>query len=298
MANINLKLLQTFVLVAEHGSFRRAAAECLRTPSAVSMQIKTLEDQIGVALFMRTTRRVELTLEGRMLLDRVQRTLDDLSEGLDELTDAVSARRGVVTLASSPTIAATRLPAIVAAFQARFPKAVVRVRELQSTQIVDAVSDESVDFGLGPLAAGRSRVDFAPLFEEELYAVVPEGHPLARRQRVPLAALAGCPMIVLSSMAALRSVVDEAVAGIGITLDIRYEAQQPQTVIAFVNAGVGIAVLPRIMLPELGPGVRALPLCEPVLRRTLCIISRPGHRPSPLVGEFKALVSHMLVAGF
>ena len=119
--NVNLNLLQTFLLVAERESFRQAAEESHRTPSAVSMQIKHLEDQVGAPLFVRTTRKVELTADGQQLLVRVREALTDVGSGLQELRDAVELRRGRVSLASSFSIASTRLPDVLARFKLQHP---------------------------------------------------------------------------------------------------------------------------------------------------------------------------------
>jgi DNA-binding transcriptional LysR family regulator len=86
--NVNLKLLHSFLLVADHGSFRRAAEEANRSQSAVSMQVRQLELQLGVALFHRTTRKVELTREGEMLLDCARKAAIELQIGLRRIKEA------------------------------------------------------------------------------------------------------------------------------------------------------------------------------------------------------------------
>ena len=113
---VNLKLLQVFLLVAEHASFRSAADQARRSQSSVSTQIKQLEGQLGVALFHRTTRSVRLTAEGEQLLGCVRRALHEVEAGLRKIEEAVDMRRGHVSIACSPTVASTRLPLVLAAF--------------------------------------------------------------------------------------------------------------------------------------------------------------------------------------
>src|ERR1700743_47955 len=115
--NVNLKLMHTFLLVAEHSSFCRAAEVSNRSQSAVSMQIRQLELQLGVSLFHRTTRRVQLTREGELLLVCARKAVSELQTGLRQIRDAVDIQRGRLTLACAPTLAATRLPEILATFQ-------------------------------------------------------------------------------------------------------------------------------------------------------------------------------------
>ena len=110
MPDINFKLLHIFIAIADNRSFRQASEKLNRSQSAVSMQIKQLEDQIGAALFHRTTRRVELTAEGSKLLTFARRALGEWENGLREIREAVDIQRGTLTFACIPTIAATILP--------------------------------------------------------------------------------------------------------------------------------------------------------------------------------------------
>lgn len=114
--NINLKLLNSFLLVAEYSSFREAAERANRSLPAISMQIKQLEEQLGVTLFHRTTRRVELTKEGEHLLISVRKALAVIEGGLLELKSASDIAIGQITFACVPTVASTRLPTILSAF--------------------------------------------------------------------------------------------------------------------------------------------------------------------------------------
>ena len=92
--NVNLKLLQTFLLAAEYGSFRRAAEESNRSPSAVSMQIRDLEEQVGISLFIRTPQRANLTPEGKILHEQVRRAMADVQAGLQRLSEVAAMRKG------------------------------------------------------------------------------------------------------------------------------------------------------------------------------------------------------------
>ena len=129
MSQVNLKLLHMFVAVAENRSFRQASEQLNRSQSAVSMQIKLLEEQVGVALFHRTTRRVELTAEGQRLLTHARRALDEWDTGLREIREVVDMQRGTLALACMPTIAATILPQVLHAFQTRYPGIKINLRE-------------------------------------------------------------------------------------------------------------------------------------------------------------------------
>src|ERR1700723_3215601 len=118
---VNLKLLHMFVAVAENRSFRMAAEQLDRSLSAVIIQIKQLEEQVGAAIFHRTTRRVELTSEGERLLGHARRALDEWEKGLRQIRDVVDIQRGTLSIGCVPTVAATILPKALSAFETPIP---------------------------------------------------------------------------------------------------------------------------------------------------------------------------------
>lgn len=286
--NINFKLIQSFLAVAEQGSFRRAAEETHRTSSAVSMQVRQLEEQVGAALFHRTTRYVELTVEGRHLLERARRAMTDLDEGLREVRDAVQERHGTVKVACSPTIAATLLPQALVAFGADYPRVIVKVRELGAHDTVEAVRRREVDVGVGPAGAPAGDFHFQPLLRDEMCALVPMQHPLAQRRRLALTALDGVPMVMLSGFAAMRQLVEQAAEEAGITLNVQFEVQQMQTLVGMASAGLGVAVSTRLAVTSLAPllgNLRVLGLGVPVLAREISVITARGLSMTPLAAE-------------
>lgn len=135
MSDVNFKLLHIFIAIADNKSFRQASEKLNRSQSAVSMQIKQLEEQVGVALFHRTTRRVELTAEGVKLLTFARRALGEWENGLREIREAVDIQRGTLSFACIPTIAATILPRALQVFQASYPGISISLRELAAADL-------------------------------------------------------------------------------------------------------------------------------------------------------------------
>jgi LysR family carnitine catabolism transcriptional activator len=293
--NVNLKLLQAFIEVAEHSSFRRAAEEIGRTQSAVSMQIRQLEDQLGLRLFQRTTRQVRLTAEGAKLLTHVRSAMSELMMGLRQADGLAAMHRGRVALACAPSLAGSRLPAVMTAFQAAFPGAQVEVRELPMAGILDCVRAQDVDFGLGPAPPAGAAVLFRPLMEDPICALAPPGL-LPPRPRAGLRVLARHPLVM---MAGLREVVEDAAGSQGLTLSIRYQAQQILTVAGLVEARLGIGIVPRVAAEALAGGpLQVLPLStakgQPGLVRQVGILTRRGSSLSPLAMELERIAADML----
>ena len=293
--NVNLKLMHTFLLVAEHNSFCRAAEVSNRSQSAVSMQIRQLELQLGVSLFHRTTRRVQLTREGELLLVCARRAVSELQTGLRQIKEAVDIQRGRLTLACAPTLAATRLPQILAAFQKSYPAVTAHVRELASAEMLDCIRRQEVDFGLGPRSPNATEFQFQPVLLDEIYALIPASLDLGPREAISLAELSHMPTLVLSGSSALHGMLEKAQKAAGVTLNIKYEVQQVQTQIAMAAAGLGAAILPRIAIPtKPDPRVRAVPIVDPPLVRELCVVTLRGQFLPPVAARFIEMLQRLI----
>ncbi|RJF91264.1 LysR family transcriptional regulator [Sphingomonas cavernae] len=293
--NINLKLLHTFLLVAEHCSFRRAAEESNRSQSAVSMQVRQLELQLGVSLFQRTTRTVQLTREGEMLLDSARKAIQELETGLRKIRDVVDMQRAHLSLACVPTIASTRLPEILNALQKSLPSVTADIREIASAEMLDAIRRQDVDFGIGPRVPNATEFQFQPIMVDEICALIPAHLGYAGARNIAFAELARLPLLVVTNSSAIQSVLDDAQHIAGVKLNIKYEVRQVQTQIAMAAAGLGAAIVPRIAIPAT-PDVRlvALPIVDPPLSREICIVTMRGQVLSPIAMRLVAMLQRLL----
>lgn len=287
--NINLKLLQTFLLVAEHRSFVTAAEQSHRSAPAVSMQIKQLEAQLGVALFRRTTRRVELTQEGTQLLAAARRALDELDSGLMQLREAVDFQNARVALGCIPTVAGSKLPLILAGFSKEYPRVTVHVRELGVKDLHDAIREGGVDFGIGPKSRSMTGLDFRSVLDDEYWALVEPGYRPQRARGITLRELALLPVLGLATPSAFQEDISTAARALGIHLQTRYEFMQISTMVAMAEQGLGVAVLPHVSMPE-RTRLKPLRIIEPVLRREIGIISPRGKPLTPVAQRFAELI--------
>jgi DNA-binding transcriptional LysR family regulator len=290
LTKVNLKLLHTFLLAAEQESFRKAADESNRSPSAVSMQIRGLEEQIGVPLFRRTPQKVILTPEGRILFDQVKRAVREVQAGLDQLADAAQSRRGHIRIACVPTLASTRLPNILATFRVRYPRSLVDVREVSTASILDLLRNHEVEFGLAPAIPNMGEFLFEPILDDPLYACVPPALDDGK-EALGLADLAGQPCIMLSSSTAVRATVNAALEALGVTLDVQFEVQQATTALGLASAGLGIAILPKIALLQISaPQFRIVPITDSVVHRTIGLITARGYVQHPTSEQLMSLI--------
>lgn len=292
ITNLNLRLLQTFMLVAENLSFREAAEQTHRSQSAVSTQIKQLENQLGVKLLNRTTRSVHLTDEGAELLESIRRAMLEIGQGLRNLQEQADIKRGKIHLACSPTVAAVQLPPILAAFEDEYPSVRIHLSELHSNDLCRAVREGEVDFGIGPkVGTAPEGVCFEIILIDPLMALLHRSQATRRRTYISLRELAGMPLLLHSAATTTRQLLDDAQRATGIPIVGKYECTQMQTLAAMAHAGLGAAILPRSVAQGYhAPNARALRIVEPSMTREIAIVTARGRPLSPMSGRLAQLV--------
>jgi DNA-binding transcriptional LysR family regulator len=291
--NINLKLLNSFLLVAEYSSFREAAERANRSLPAISMQIKQLEEQLGVTLFHRTTRRVELTKEGEHLLISVRKALAAIEVGLLELKSASDIAIGQITFACVPTVAGTRLPTILSAFSKVYPGIVISLRELAAKDLMDAVRRRDVDFGIGPWVEKMDGFSFRSVLEEDYYALMLPEYAISSSTHITLAELSELPILKLTSASAFRDHIDSVLKPHSAEVQTKFEMMQVTTLIAMAEAGLGVALLPKISIPKITP-LRAFRIVEPELSREIGILALSSYTLSPAATRLVSFIEKLL----
>ncbi len=290
LARVNLKLLQTFMLVAENGSFKAAADRARRSQSAISMQIKQLEDQLGARLFNRTTRDVKLTPEGSKLFASTQRGLQEVGIGLRNVQEALAIRRGQVALACAPTIASTHLPRILAEFERDYPGIKMLLSELKSADLYQAIGTDAVDFGIGPIS-GNPDLDFEPLLDDPLHALIPTRMCPHNRRSITLADLSALPLLHFHTTTLTGAMLESEAAARGIVLNVRYRCIQAETLVAMAEAGIGAAILTQSVVRFAQPNhSRVYRIVEPELVHRYGIVRKRGKELSPAAERLAQLI--------
>ncbi|MFB6465038.1 LysR family transcriptional regulator [Bradyrhizobium tunisiense] len=289
ITDINLKLIQTFILVATHLSFRYVADLTFRSQSAVSNQIKQLEEQVGVTLFRRTTRKVRLTPEGQQLLEGAHLAIRTIDASVREIRETIDIRRGRVMIACSPTIASARLAKILSLFEDHYPSIRVIVREQNPPDLFNSVRGGEVDFAIGPVIKDPE-LSFQVILKERLFAIVPRTLLPTTQKAVTVTQLATMPLLLLNRASALRELLNQAFNSVGIELQTKFEFSQAQTLISMANAGLGAAILPKCVVPSgTNAKVQVLAIREPSLARDIALITRKGYVLSPASGRLALL---------
>ncbi|MGW7343212.1 LysR family transcriptional regulator [Streptomyces sp. NPDC054854] len=313
---IDVHRLRVLLAVAEHGSFNRAASALGLTPSAVSQHIASLERGLGHPVAVRSTRGVTLTEAGRLLAETA-RTIDAELDQVRHRIDRLRAPRPRLTVGTFTSGGRHLLPQALTAFVAAHPEVELTILEAEPEDAVPMVRSGAADVALtyrfdGPLpsgpagapfaagaagtagAAGRSGtagtagVNWAPLVEDPLYAVLPPGHPLAGRDALEPAELAADRWVLgcLKTEAYLRRYAERA------GFEPRVAASTTDYFFAqtLVGAGVGVALIPHIGLAPVG-GSAVIPLEPPRPARHIGVVTHRRPHPEPYAAALTAALS-------
>ena len=269
--------LQAFLSIAERGSFQRAAANLNLSQTAISHRMRKLEDELGIKLFARTTREVTLTRAGIDFLPKARKTIAELEQSFDELKQQGAKRRERLDIACLPVFAVHYLPPILSRFHALRPGVEVRIFETPSAAIAELVESGEVEFGLSVVQTNRWDLDVEMISEVPLVLACPKGHALAGKRAVSWKDLRNAPLIRVGTKTAIRTIIDDTLAGGGFTPNWQYEVQHVETAVHLVEAGLGLAVVLSLDVAfHPGTGVVAVPLRAPKVACPYGLVTRRG----------------------
>ena len=238
--------MRAFVTLAEERHFTRAAAACHLSQPAFSALVRQLEAALGVRLFDRTTRHVDLTAEGREFLASTRRVLGEFDAALLELGEHNARRRGRAAIALLPSLAADWLPPVLAAFRTRHPGIELAVSDVLSEPCIERVRSGQADFALAAIRVNTAELRADPFCSDDFHLVCPADHPLAAQAELKPRHLADWPFIHLSRTSSVRQYIDAALPPGSLPAVI--EVDQLATVSGMVRAGLGISIVPSLTL--------------------------------------------------
>ncbi|GAA1894516.1 LysR substrate-binding domain-containing protein [Asanoa iriomotensis] len=272
---MRLEQLRSFVAVAELRHFTQAAVAVGVAQPSLSKQIHSLEAELGAPLFTRLPSEVELTPAGETLLPLAQRILADAETAHREVRNLVGLTRGRVRLGATPSLCTSLAPRVLRRFHADHPGIELRVAEGGSQELVSALSHGELDLALVvlPPTGIDPALEATPILEEALVVAAAAGTPLPDPMRIE--DLRDRPLVMFRPGYTLRDDAIEACRRAGFEPTFAVEGGELDAVLEFVEAGLGLAVVPEMVLAN-RPGLRAVPLAPPGLRRTIAIAQRRG----------------------
>ncbi|WP_165814519.1 LysR family transcriptional regulator [Pararhodobacter oceanensis] len=277
---IKIEMLRCFQAVVDHGRLSDAAAALGRTPSAVSMTLKQLEDHIGAPLF-ETSRKSRLSTLGEQVYQEALLALAHFERSLATIDSLSRSQAGYVRLAVTPSVAAMILPPIIQAFLADHPGVRIEMHDMTSAAVQRDLQNERADIGLAsiPPTEGLAR---KPLFRDPFGVVCRADTPLAR---------AGLPL-TWEAIAREEFITNGLCAQITdpqfqpVLLGARLEVPNTASLLALIRAGVGVTVLPRLAVPEDIADLVFLPLPDATIQREVWMVTSDRIRPTPVVRDF------------
>jgi LysR family transcriptional regulator, cyn operon transcriptional activator len=289
---MNLRFLRTFVEIADHAGFARAATRLNLTQSAASRQIQALEDELGQRLFTRAGRSVRLTSEGEDLLMRSRRLLFD-ADAIGQRASALKTGEvGVLRVGATPQVIENLLADFLMRYRKRHAGIEVHLVEDGGSRLPGRLERGDVNVALMP--ADESRFSGRILYPMHVLAVFPSDHRLSRRKVLEVVELANEPLLRLTSSFASHSWFEAACHVAHIRPRVLLESVAPQTLIALARTGHGVAVLPSpVKIPR--SGVRAAVLLHrgvPIGRWTVLAWDSQRFFPPYAVQFVEELVVH------
>ncbi len=251
--NISLEDVETFIAVAEAGSFSLAASRLNVSQPTATARIKRLEESFGVPLFTRTTRRVQTTAAGDRLREHSEALLIQLNRLREEFRGETSLSCGTLALGATPALAAVTLPPLVAAFSKAYPGISIRIHDEHRRQAFSDLSSGVVDLAIIGECQESREFDFEPLFAIDFYVICPQDHELSKSQVVQYEDLARYPLLTMPLDESIWSVVAAEFAKRGLAFRCSFEATGMFTVLQMVEVGLGLTILPSIALSVLNP---------------------------------------------
>lgn len=243
---MELQQLKGFCAVAKHGNFTTAAQKTFRSQPTVSLQVKALEDELGVKLFERIgTKHVLLTREGETLYKLVTPLLSEfdlLGAQFTEALGAVPARE--VRLVTTDSIMVHLLPPVLKKFKKQFPHCQIVIKNSDSPdEIARLVVENEVEIGIGSTGAKTKNIDCEIISRSERVLVAPRDHPLARKANISLRDIAAYPLILPTSGSNTRRSVDRIFAERNLPITVTMEVVGRQAIKTYVSLGLGISII-------------------------------------------------------
>lgn len=238
---MEIRQLKAFLAIAEAKTFTAGARRVNVTQAAISMQIRQLEDEVGLPLFTRTPRRVIMTEAGEHLLERARKILREHDAAIEEIAEIAGAEYGRIRIGSASAMFATQqLPTILQNLKEKFPNAQITVSSGTSQTLVDKILHGEIDIAFVSLPVDNTHITTDLLFSDEIVAIAHPSHPLGDQKFISAAALAGEPLILGEKGGNTRRLIDDFFNAGNVEPEIVMELSRQETINQMVENGMGV----------------------------------------------------------
>jgi DNA-binding transcriptional LysR family regulator len=284
--NFDLQQLQAFVAVADKGSFRAAAKDLHLSSPALGRRVAKLEEILAVRLFTRSTRDVRLTRVGEAFLERARAALDDLESAVLGINEISARHAGRVSVACVPSVATSFMPRAIQAFCEKMPNVRIRVIDEGMADVAAAVVTGEADFAFGFHGTADAPLAFEPLWRDPYVLALRRDHPLARRRAVKVADVSDESWLAVARTSRNRQVLDEYFSARGHPPQPWLEVAHVATLLAMVEAGLGVGIVPALAVAKDHPALVAVKLSDVDATREVGLLTLEGRRLTPVAQRF------------
>jgi len=267
--------LETFLEVARHSSFSRAAEKRFRTQPAISSQIRALEEEVGAKLFDRSGGKVALTAAGKLFQRYAEQSLEARKAMITTLAEMERVPRGEIVVGANEGTCLHILPEVFAEFKKLYPSVGVQISRLERAKILESIIDNSVDFGVVSTPVEDKRLTVVNIHRDELVLIVAPGPPLSRMKQAGITDVAGFPLL-LPKVGRTRDSLENLFHENRLKPMISMELDSSELLKRFVAAGVGVGFIARSnVIEDVRAGsLVALEIAGVSIRRELALVFR------------------------
>lgn len=287
---LNPNHLKIFHSVAKNLSFSKAAEELYTSQSSVSVQIKKLEDAIGIKLFEKLGKRIYLTEAGTILYSYSQKVFSLLKEAYESIDEIKGFGKGSLLIGASTTPGVYLMPSIIGKFINMYPGVVPKLEIANSHTIVDLVSKNMLDLGIiGDEFNYPKELTIKPWYKDELFLIMPKKHPLSGNKLVYLEDLKNETFVLREPGSSTRSIVEDILSKHKFRAKVIMELNSTEAVKQAVVAGLGISIVSRFTVIN-NPEIACVPVDGIFLERMFNIVYHKGKIFSPSTQKFKTFI--------
>ena len=267
--------LETFLEVARHSSFSRAAEKRFRTQPAISSQIRALEEEIGARLFDRSGGKVALTVPGKAFQKYAEEALEARRNIIAALAEMERVPKGEIVVGANEATCLHILPEVFAEFKKLYPNVGVHISRLERAKILESVIDNSVDFGVVSTPVDDKRLTVVNIHRDELVVIAMPGHPLSRMKEAAIAEVVRFPLL-LPKVGRTRDAIENLFHERHLKPRISMELDSSELLKRFVAADVGVGFIASSnVIEDVKAGVlAAVPMADASIRRDLALVFR------------------------
>lgn len=267
--------LEIFLEVARLSSFSRAAEKRFRTQPAISSQIRALEEEVGARLLDRSGGRVSLTVAGKLFFKYAEDTLEERKAILTAIAETEHIPRGEIVVSANEGTCLHILPEVFAQFKRNYPDVSVNIKRADYAKILEAVVDNSVDFGVVSMPVNDNRLQCVMIHRDELVVITPPGHPLAAKEQVSATEVATYPLVVPKA-GHTRDALETLFYDLHLKPRYAMELDSSELLKRFVAADVGVGFIARSNIQEdiRANALGAVSLADAQIRRDLALVFR------------------------